>query len=134
MTRFFSADHHFGHANIIRFCDRPFSSVDEMDSVMISKWNARVSHGDEVIYAGDFMMGKDAMRYLSCLNGKILFVPGGHDKRWIKAFDWERQPRFKLLQPIHEINIGRHFTPPKLVICHYPLLSWEAAFHGAYQN
>ena len=45
---FFTADTHFGHNNVIRFCDRPFSSAAEMDEVMIRNWNARVTGGDTV--------------------------------------------------------------------------------------
>ena len=45
---FYTADTHFGHANIIRFCDRPFSSVEEMDRIMIENWNKRVQHEDSI--------------------------------------------------------------------------------------
>ncbi len=39
---FFSADHHFYHANIIRYCSRPFNSVEEMNEEMIARWNSTV--------------------------------------------------------------------------------------------
>ncbi|WP_258934193.1 hypothetical protein [Nesterenkonia pannonica] len=52
MTTFFTSDHHFGHANIIRYCDRPFADVAEMDEAMIDRWNETVSPDDEVWVLG----------------------------------------------------------------------------------
>ncbi len=43
---FFTSDHHFGHANIIRFCNRPFEDVQEMDRVMIERWNEKSNTRD----------------------------------------------------------------------------------------
>ena len=42
MTTFFTSDHHFGHANIIEYCRRPFASAEEMDAEMEARWRARV--------------------------------------------------------------------------------------------
>lgn len=39
MTTFFSADTHFGHANIISHCARPFASVKDMDEAMVTRWS-----------------------------------------------------------------------------------------------
>lgn len=50
---YFTADTHFGHENVIRFCDRPFSSANEMDEAMIANWNARVRGNDTVYILGD---------------------------------------------------------------------------------
>ena len=50
---YFTADTHFGHYNVIRFCDRPFASAEEMDKAMIQNWNDRVTGNDTVYILGD---------------------------------------------------------------------------------
>ena len=50
---YFTADTHFGHYNVIRFCDRPFASAEEMDEAMIQNWNDRVTGNDTVYILGD---------------------------------------------------------------------------------
>ena len=49
---YFTSDQHFGHFNIIRLCQRPFESVEEMDEVMLAKWNAKVNDSDRVFILG----------------------------------------------------------------------------------
>lgn len=78
--RFFSSDQHFYHKNVIAYCDRPFSSVEEMNAALISNWNSVVGHDDEVYCLGDFSMAFRPVEIFShCLNGKKYLVPGNHD-------------------------------------------------------
>lgn len=78
--RFWISDTHFGHANIISHCNRPFADVNEMDAAMISNWNRVVGKDDDVIHLGDFCLDyKLAKQYLSQLNGRVILVLGNHD-------------------------------------------------------
>ena len=43
---FYIADMHFGHENVLRFDDRPFSEIGQMDETLIQNWNARVADDD----------------------------------------------------------------------------------------
>lgn len=81
MTTFFTSDQHFGHANIIKYCDRPFSDVPEMDEAIIARWNETVGPEDEVWVLGDYAMGDRArgLSYLSRMNGTKFLVSGNHD-------------------------------------------------------
>lgn len=54
---YFIADLHFGHANIIEYCNRPFQSVEEMNEFMIQQWNKKVKKDDKVFVLGDFGLG-----------------------------------------------------------------------------
>ena len=45
---FFTSDLHLGHENCIRLCNRPFSSIEEMDETLIENWNHKVTGKDPV--------------------------------------------------------------------------------------
>lgn len=82
---FLISDLHLGHANIIRYCSRPFlfSDVTGMDRVLIDNWNYIVSKDSRVFYLGDLCYGKHALGnedYIKKLNGDITFIAGNHDK------------------------------------------------------
>jgi len=84
MTEYwFIADTHFSHSNIIRYTNRPFKSIGEMDYVLIRNWNSRVKPEDIVFFLGDFcfkqMKDKTAKYYIDQLNGQIIFISGNHD-------------------------------------------------------
>jgi calcineurin-like phosphoesterase family protein len=81
---FLIADLHLGHANIIRYCSRPFllSDVREMDHVLIKNWNYTISSQNRIYYLGDLGYGKDALstlQYRKKLKGRITFIQGNHD-------------------------------------------------------
>ena len=83
MAFWFTADTHFGHANIIKYCNRPFKDVDEMNEVLINNWNERVVKNDTVFHLGDFCFNKlHRGREISTrLNGNIILIKGNHDKK-----------------------------------------------------
>ncbi|MFW5847089.1 MAG: metallophosphoesterase [Nanoarchaeota archaeon] len=84
---FFTADTHFGHENIIKYCKRPFKNVQEMDNKIIFNWNKKVKPGDKVYFAGDFCFkhskkdSKSFRYWLSQLNGEVIFFKGNHDSK-----------------------------------------------------
>ena len=81
---FLIADLHLGHANIIRYCSRPFPVADpgEMDRVLIANWNRVVSPESVVYFLGDLCYGPESRQpgeYLAQLSGRITLVQGNHD-------------------------------------------------------
>jgi len=113
---YFTADTHFNHANIIHFCQRPFASVAEMNEALIAKWNTRVRKNDLVYHLGDFTWG-DWDPILERLNGDIILIRGGHDKKSEKKFGG----RFLQIVDLMDIVI-QDYT---LVFCHYCLRVWN---------
>lgn len=81
------SDTHFGHENIIKYCNRPFTSVQEMDEAMIKNWNSVVDREDTVLHLGDFGLGKrEYIRdIIGKLNGKKILIKGNHD-HWSDEF------------------------------------------------
>ena len=98
----FISDTHFGHANIIRYCNRPWNhgkdqnneiivtddDVLAMDNEIIKRWNSVVGKNDIVWHLGDFALGgkEVAERIFPQLNGKINLVMGNHDHWKIKYY------------------------------------------------
>ena len=89
MIVWFTSDMHFGHGNIIRYCDRPFTCAEHMNVSLVRNWNSRVKEGDKVIHIGDFCC-KGAERGIAGvktkaesweerLNGTVIHVQGNHD-------------------------------------------------------
>ena len=79
---FFISDLHFGHDAVIRYSDRPFKSLEEMEEKYIKRWNVRVKPEDRVLVVGDFLLGcgKPRLReILAQLNGTKILIRGNHD-------------------------------------------------------
>lgn len=75
------ADTHFNHKNIIKYEDRPFNTIEEMNETLISNWNNTISKHDKVYHLGDFGWGnkEEITRLVSQLNGYITLIKGNHD-------------------------------------------------------
>ncbi len=80
MRTFFTADHHFGHTNIIQYCARPFKDLEHMNLAMIKRWNETVTPDDFIYYLGDFCLGGSYVKLLGELDFReMVFIPGNHD-------------------------------------------------------
>jgi calcineurin-like phosphoesterase family protein len=81
---FFTADLHFGHVNVLRYCDRPWGDVDAMNAGLIDNWNSTVNSDDTVFVLGDVCLGKlsETLPLVEALNGIKFLLPGNHDRVW----------------------------------------------------
>lgn len=131
---YFTSDTHFGHENVIRFCNRPFACAEEMDEVMVANWNSRVRGNDTVYIIGDmFMHAERPEQILKRLKGKKRLIIGNHDGGWMKKLDLSKY--FESIDKFLETSDGQH----AMTMCHYPLLSWNHArrtymVHGHIHN
>jgi calcineurin-like phosphoesterase family protein len=87
MKNFITSDLHLGHTNIIKYCNRPFKTIEEMNDRIVKNWNERVKPDDTIIHIGDFCFkggiegGLSKSEYWKRkLNGNIIFIRGNHDK------------------------------------------------------
>lgn len=80
---FFTSDSHFYHLNIIKYCNRPFNSVEQMNDVLICNWNSIVGNDDYIFHLGDIgFCGNDRLiPILKQLNGHKILIKGNHDIR-----------------------------------------------------
>lgn len=126
MTIWFTSDTHFNHANVIKYCQRPFKSVEEMNAGLVAKWNASVKPGDDLYFLGDFALGKerDAVDHiLPMLNGRKFLIKGNHDASCVKAtVRWAS---------VHDYLEIRPEGAPLIVLCHYPFAVWNGSHHGS---
>jgi len=93
---FVTSDHHFFHNNIIKYCNRPFVSVQKMHEFMIDEWNSVVQKDSIVIHLGDFICGgslEEVKEITDRLNGYKILIQGNHDRRgisWFKEVGFDR--------------------------------------------
>jgi len=129
---YFTADTHFHHTNIIKYCFRPFKTSLEMDETMIANWNYVVGPNDIVFHLGDFVFHKsysaqkqmdETSRLLNQLNGKKHLIIGNHDGRGTRrCSDWES---------VDDILQVKCFGEQSIILCHYAMLVWNKSHHGS---
>jgi calcineurin-like phosphoesterase family protein len=121
---YFTSDTHFNHENIIRYSNRPFQSVNEMNEAMIRNWNQRVRPNDTIYHLGDFAMGdRSKIRgILSRLNGRKILITGNHDKQPSISDGWAQIHDFLELKHDHSL----------IVMCHYAMRVWNRSHRGTW--
>ncbi len=105
MSIYLISDTHFGHENIIKYCNRPFKDAEEMNEVVINNINRLVNQQDDLYILGDFALVKDIEKLTSLIkriNGKLHFIRGNHDRRLdkiAKVSDYEilERDRYRFL-------------------------------------
>lgn len=86
---FYTSDTHFGHARIVELCDRPFSSVEDMNAGLVERWNSVVRPKDIVYHMGDVTGGSLApLEHIQKLNGRKILIAGNHDACHPMHRDW----------------------------------------------
>lgn len=117
---YFTSDLHLGHSNILKLCNRPFATIEEMDEYIINKWNKKITNNDTVYVLGDVMFRnkKPPEEYLSQLKGKKHLIRGNHDRTWMKKVNVSDY--FLSNNSLDFITDGKH----RITVCHYPMMSW----------
>ena len=89
MKIYIISDTHFNHTNIIKYCNRPFKDINEMNDAIINNWNKIVKKDDIVYHLGDFFLGSkyDLKNIVDKLNGTIYLIRGNHDRLTVKSYE-----------------------------------------------
>ena len=121
---FYISDLHFGHFNIIRYDNRPFKTVKEMDDALIKNWNKAVSNEDYVYILGDISWHDDAKtaEIFKQLNGCKILIKGNHDKIMRNT---ELAKCFTSIQDYSELYLDKN---KKVIMSHYPMPFWNGQF------
>lgn len=123
---YFWSDTHFNHEGVIRYCNRPYQSVAEMNVALVAAWNRAVTPKDTIYHVGDWaFMSKDAGDFgelYGALNGHKHLVRGNHDEKNPKALKlpWES---------ISDLVTVRD-QGMRAIACHYPMETWKGSHKG----
>lgn len=121
---FFTSDSHWGHGNIIKFCDRPFKDVEEMNYKLIENWNKKVPQDGLVFHLGDFAWGGSDMwkNIRQQLNGEIILIKGNHDQKNMSSTVEQTLFKYSAWQMLIEVE-GR-----KVLLNHFPFLCYAGVY------
>jgi calcineurin-like phosphoesterase family protein len=121
------SDTHFGHDNIIRYCDRPENHND----LMLANWNAVVGDNDVVLHLGDLVWKKSlAIDYVRALKGRKHLIKGNHDHQ---KDVWYDDQGFKVMPQKMFFNWGGKIV----LFTHRPegeFADWDINIHGHIHN
>lgn len=126
----FTSDLHFGHESIIRMANRPFENADEMNRVLIHNINEYVKKRDRLFILGDVSMhitAEETNSLVKQLHGRKYLLFGNHDVGGnpetcsynLNLYEWAGYYRRENLPHL------------RLIMMHYPLLSWDKSFGGS---
>lgn len=122
----FTADLHLGHENILRFCNRPWGSIEEHDRGLVELWNAVVAPDDRVFVVGDFghKVHPRRMRDLfDSLRGQKHLILGNHDNGGTLSMPWASVSE-RLVVTV---------DGQRCLLDHYPGRSWHGSNRGVVQ-
>lgn len=128
MAKRYIADLHFGHKNILSYDNRPFTDIKEHDAEILEKWNSSVSEADDVFILGDVSWYSAAKTagLVQQLNGTKHLIIGNHDRELLKNKGYRNC--FEEIEYYLEIeDEGK-----RIILCHYPILSFNGMYHGAW--
>jgi calcineurin-like phosphoesterase family protein len=129
---YFTADTHFDHSNIIKYCRRPYKDVREMNDSLVDNWNKAVPKDAIVFHLGDLGWGRNPDRIkelIKKLNGLIILVPGNHDPDELQIPCVGRWGLKAIIPQCSNIKIEKQ----NIVLCHYAMRVWDQSHRGAWQ-
>lgn len=130
----FTSDTHLGHANVIKYSNRPWATVEEMNEALIERWNSCIAKDDAVYHLGDLTLTTRTElvdEWLGRLNGQIRLVRGNHDN-WINRINkLKNAGRIKWIKDYAERTFQVGQEKHKFILMHFPILFWHGSHYGS---
>ena len=147
MKTWFISDLHIDHNNIIKYSNRPFKGIQEMQESFIYNWNSVVAEGDDIYHLGDFTLSgttklQNIVDFIYKLKGNKVFLQGNHDnpnlfkevKKTLESYKAFKETNngnlnFEFVNsPYREITVSKQ----RVVLCHFPLAEWLGVDKGTF--
>lgn len=124
---YFTADLHFGHENILRYANRSFENIEDMNESFIYNWNNTVGIDDEIYILGDFSQysGDRTNDILKRLNGKKYLIIGNHEEDYLYDEKFDKS-HFEWIKDYFELS----YNGMDFILFHYPIEEWNKFFDG----
>ena len=112
---YFSSDWHVGHKNVLKFDNRPFSTLEEMHEALIKNFNHYVPKHGVTYFLGDMGICSHGLlkSVITRLNGTKILVSGNHDGNMYSMYE----AGFDVVTNKAQINIGKNIV----TMSHCPL-------------
>lgn len=140
---FFTADTHISHKAILKHCPQraevggfELGDVEAHDKWLIDIWNKTVSKKDAVYILGDFSFASSEIlkkKIMPKLNGQKFLILGNHDKSSEHLDGYFQQITQMKEVTFKQKNFDFLEEDFNIVMCHYPLVTWNKKPYGAVQ-
>jgi len=124
------SDTHFGHANIVKYCDRP----ENHNELMEQNWWRTVSIDDNILHLGDVLWYKKTSEQIGTvqrLPGNKMLIKGNHDGRqnwWYEDLGFTIMPKRVFAKINHKTILFTHYPEDDTKIF------WDINIHGHVHN
>lgn len=121
-----TADLHLGHANIIGYCDRPFNSVDSMNTALLAQL-AKIPPEEILVIVGDVLMGgyEQTIEWVRQIPGRKILVVGNHDFKRDGSCSLARERNLAgdgpLFEKVVPFLVWSGMQNRTVLVTHYPL-------------
>jgi calcineurin-like phosphoesterase family protein len=142
----FTADWHINHISILKYCNRPFKYIYQMNEAIRNRINKVVMSNDYLFVLGDVTLGGYDIveQFIESLNCKNIYIqPGSHDSRWMEQFEQRAiyyetgDFCFTMLPPLVSLEIeedgNKKEYPDVVVLSHYAMRVWDRSHYGSMQ-
>ncbi len=132
-----TSDTHYNHDNCIKYCNRPFDSVEKMDQSLIDNVNQLVAPSDTLYHLGDFCFPRKDPNLIQSFRERINckevhLLIGNHEQMGgIDQYDYSDvyYKTFTSVRDLTTIQISRRQT---LTLCHYAMRTWPRSHQGSF--